>query len=1366
MLSLTGAKRTQDTRSPHGQNDLNKRSAMTVEQRLNVTAAMSDQVEGDASRQATASLRGYAYQIYASAIAWMTLPEDGFLHLEVAEDYSTLVSNTLNAVQVKATKAAITLNTKSVVDAINAFFFLRERNSGRRVTMEYLTTAEIGLEAEIEDRINGEAGIHYWLAASEGADVGLLKVRLLQLKLSDAAKSFLSMEPDEVIRRELLTSLRWRCGAPGIIDVRKRLFDQTGAYCSREGEPVIYADRFVDKLLGNIIEAVISGDRQGRTKVDLKKAFQDVTRVSVPASTLDNILRQGLVGQAQDRSLIQPAAFEPLPLGTINLAPRETLSEKAMASLSESGVAWFCAGAGYGKTTIATLVAERTFNPWNVARLRGMDPTATASKLRRVAIELEISGAVNLLLDDLDHLSDPNVQEALSALLLTRRRLSARLMITSNQPPAPMRSRVWFGEASVIVPVLDFTEDEVWRLVETEGGDPETFGRYAYLGSGAGHPQLAHALVLGLKDRGWPIMEVQTLAALSGMDVDVEAVRGEIRSRLISELPADQLHLLSRLTLVFGAFSRQFALSLAEKPNPIPLPGRAFDGLHGPWIDQVTGQKFRPSSLVTTLGKETLGPAEARDLNAAIARLRVNGNTLDAGEVDGILNNAVLGEAEDVLEIIFAATVTSTRTDLPRLVDAFPTLLVMSAERSLYEKSPSIAAKLRVIQVLLLAAKGAPARLQASLDAFDKELLLLADRSYASILNISTLSKLMFMPGVIDILPGVIGRLAALRHDPLAVEYAENLPEMAGQPTSIDFMVRAIFAAQLASIRRVSTVSRLLDEISALNEDDRAFFLRPFVHHAGDKAIAVKAPWSAAVVNGISGTEELASEYIALAEKALQVGDAEIAAAAYETAATIYDEDLNRPERALDILADAVEKNPGHEWSLQRHRARVLFHMKRYQEQLQIAAPLLPGPDRANIEMAYFLREIAIANSNLGNHDEAADRYGEAAARASASELTDLKLMSVGLKADQAIEAFWAGQNLRAIAGLAEILQELEQIDVTAGLRQKALWSYIPHTVAWMVNNAIPGVTDPNFEYAMAKGLNSNPNPDPAIAQLRRAPIEFVWAMLSEVETRLQVDAGVGKSMVLPNWDARIPTLADYMLQRDLHRRSVVMGNAEEFCDTLPGFMASIIWLNNAPEGIDPFSSPRGRVPKLADEQFLRFGSFVQTRTLTFILALALQGRSERVDRFIELQSTLALPMLSRDQVAAFRGGNLLNPVEEVQSNFVGAVFQHFSAGRRMTVTELFIAGVRIVEMAPTDLTGHLKTLGFEWYVAEWSRVAVEQRFQLRLPGTIDGTIRDVVALGKTGDAGIAAMALAVSPHVNVNLPADMIAILRAAAEL
>lgn len=55
------------------------------------------EVAGDPSRQAVESLRGYVYQIYASALAWTSLQEDALLHLEVAEDYSVTVGDLLNA---------------------------------------------------------------------------------------------------------------------------------------------------------------------------------------------------------------------------------------------------------------------------------------------------------------------------------------------------------------------------------------------------------------------------------------------------------------------------------------------------------------------------------------------------------------------------------------------------------------------------------------------------------------------------------------------------------------------------------------------------------------------------------------------------------------------------------------------------------------------------------------------------------------------------------------------------------------------------------------------------------------------------------------------------------------------------------------------------------------------------------------------------------------------------------------------------------------------------------------------------------------------------------------------------------------------
>jgi hypothetical protein len=47
--------------------------------------------EGDAARQAVDSLRGYAYQVLASALAWVDIGETERLYLEVAEDYAILI---------------------------------------------------------------------------------------------------------------------------------------------------------------------------------------------------------------------------------------------------------------------------------------------------------------------------------------------------------------------------------------------------------------------------------------------------------------------------------------------------------------------------------------------------------------------------------------------------------------------------------------------------------------------------------------------------------------------------------------------------------------------------------------------------------------------------------------------------------------------------------------------------------------------------------------------------------------------------------------------------------------------------------------------------------------------------------------------------------------------------------------------------------------------------------------------------------------------------------------------------------------------------------------------------------------------------
>src|SRR6476469_6060259 len=102
---------------------------------------LSDAPQGDVARQAVAALRGYAFQLYGSVLAWLELKEDEELFLEVAEDYAIVAQNALEAVQAKEThgSGSVTLNTTGVKEAINSFVDLSKRNPARTVSLRYFT---------------------------------------------------------------------------------------------------------------------------------------------------------------------------------------------------------------------------------------------------------------------------------------------------------------------------------------------------------------------------------------------------------------------------------------------------------------------------------------------------------------------------------------------------------------------------------------------------------------------------------------------------------------------------------------------------------------------------------------------------------------------------------------------------------------------------------------------------------------------------------------------------------------------------------------------------------------------------------------------------------------------------------------------------------------------------------------------------------------------------------------------------------------------------------------------------------------------------------------------------------------------------
>ena len=173
--------------------------------------------QADPARQAVASLRGYAYQVLATALAWLDIDAHSQIYLEVAEDYAIVAKDAILGVQVKDTERSesVTLNSVSVRNAITNFIDLVERNPDTSVDLRFFTTSDIGTEQAIADHPDNMAGLHYWKRLGAGANILPLRKVLESNKFPDKVRRFCKDRDDEQLRHQLIKRIHWDCGKPG-----------------------------------------------------------------------------------------------------------------------------------------------------------------------------------------------------------------------------------------------------------------------------------------------------------------------------------------------------------------------------------------------------------------------------------------------------------------------------------------------------------------------------------------------------------------------------------------------------------------------------------------------------------------------------------------------------------------------------------------------------------------------------------------------------------------------------------------------------------------------------------------------------------------------------------------------------------------------------------------------------------------------------------------------------------------------------------------------------------------------------------------------------------------------------------------------
>ncbi|TNC49028.1 hypothetical protein FHG66_12765 [Rubellimicrobium rubrum] len=1329
--------------------------------------ASGSSIHGDPRRDADHTIAGFAYQFVVASIAWLTLRPDQDLHLEIAEDYAQASLGILKGVQVKHTADPITSNTPSVIDAINSLFDLRSRNPDRDVSIVYLTTSPIGVERSLGDRVNGKATLLYWDEVAKGAEVAPLRARLRAMPLGLAAKAFVQTADDDALRNKLVRRVEWVSGAPGLDRQQKFLADLLVELGHGQNIPPSECEKVMDAVVLEVLNRSASPDLAERVvrRADLLRLFEARTRISVARGALDQLLT-GAALSGGSPALARTAALSLVATPPIEeLADRPELSSAIGDRIGHGALAWLVGPAGHGKSSAAIRAARSHGGRWGVLRLRGSQPAELKGLLRRATAEALVQELLGVVLDDLDAIDDRDVIAELHDICTALARRDKIVIVTSATRPALNVLRQCGARPEAILEVGRLSEDDAKQVVERLGGDAELWGRYVHLAGGFGHPQLVHALAIGLSMRGWPLAERRDLEAILGRDEALEEVQEETRRRLVRELPEASRDQLYRLVALLGLYDRQTALAIGRAAPAIERAGEAFDRLIGPWVERVGDDAYRTSPLLRGSDRKMLPEDTLTAIHAAAARDLAARRKLSVDRLDAIFTHGLLGHEPMALARLAMAVLNAAASDLPLLAEASTVLRHYTTINVQFPRPSPLHPMLRAAQVLLLAARHEGPAFQTAMKLFEEEVAVepteFTDRAPgADAARLLLWGRLLQIEGVVELLGDMPDR--CLRTGQLVRRMGMDIGRIPSASGGVIEGVTAesfFFYHRMCHAETVAGLTRAVLALKGRSPQDRAALLGPLDREPFSATLAVRSPWMKLYRAGAKGTLELAEEYRRLAsfldapdEEGLYVG-------AIDTAAVILDEDLDQANQALAIVEQALTKYPA-SVPLKRSLSRIYLHMGLHDDQLRVGLPLVGDPALGNVDLAYLHRELAIGLSHVSRHAESARLFRDGAKHAGAMPLGGMANMATGMIADAAVQHVCAGDGPAALAAFVEVLPVLDGDRGNHEFASVALRKLFGHSVMWARLQLIPApaVSDaPSL--TMIPGANSNPIKHPDLQEQPSGPFDATWYILADLEAHFAQDLGIVRSIESPSWDARaiLPMEVSHRFAR--LREAVDREDAAGMEASLPGFIdASTLMQMFGPNALlgELSEFKHGRVPVLQDELFAKARGAYRKTPLSVFLRKAFNSEVDQAFAFLEAVATGRRSVFTNHEIAIIRNSDLarIDPPSDV-----AAAVQIALAIRSEGVPNLralMVVTSRLVENEADPYAGGVLAVADERLLLWWRQALDRQAFRLKSPALARSAFDEAARAEVPARSKLARTLLALNPFLDLKLSADL----------
>ena len=1076
-------------------------------------ARLGDHPSTDPSRQAVASLRGYAYQLYASGIAWVKLRRDEHLYLEVAEDYAILAQSSINAVQVKDTKASgvVTLNSKDVRQTIDAFVDLVSRNPSRQVTVRFLSTAEIGVERSIEDRVEGIGGLTYWRQAANSSDVEPLRLILERLDLKAATLNFIRGCIGEELREKLLKNIHWDCGQADIKDLTEDLeSDLIGLGASENLFGISQVETVSARVISHLLKLTIESREQDRrlTNLDLRRLVDSATNVSVNRNDFDRLVKSLIqtgssnIEQRELRSaedLLEPESNFAMP--SLLVAGRMVV-ENAKNMLIRHKAVSIIGATGMGKTTIARQISREIGGTWFVLDARDTAPEAIKDFVRRVIAEVGGKRPKGIIIDDANFINEGVADRAVDKLFRYLKNFDIYLLLTSYKPMCGHSSDGLIINPDANITAQPFTEGEVKGLVKDAGGTEEIWGSWVFYNASLGHPQLVMATIRGLQARGWSVQGPNFIETLSLSRADIESEQDRVRKILVNTLPEPTKHLLYRLSLVRGQFDRPLAIASGEVVPEIYLPGEQLDKLIGPWIDQVSRKEFRVSPLVLNAGEKILPKQEVKEVHRVVAEELISGDLIPS-KMNSALLHGIAGESDLTLLVIANSILVAPSETLKELGWSLFAITLLSTLKPIYKPDQSISSLLRLAQLSLRIEISSSESIRECWDALQRECE--ADESSDSSFELIALLKLLLASPIVEAIPEWPSLL--LRLDSLIGGYEGELLIQdldQSEDGESDSIISVIFINQVRGIQSSQRLYELVQKLGKLSSSERMILLDGVRNIQAGVSLISGTPWFNESKVKDSNWKAAQKHYLLVAQSFFDWGFLEISIE-YHIVRSVIIEQYGGDYRGAVISLIEAEKKIGPRMEIVRRRAQILFRHNAQEEGIYLLQSVNDSA-QANVlipEKGFWLRDEAISLASAGKWAEAQFSFELAQQIAAGSAIPEIKVMAIGLRADAALAAYQANKRQDAIRLLMISLKELQFLDPTESTMAAYCHRVVRHGLLWMLNILNGGgyLVD-DLPPKMVSGMCSNPEPPERIKTLPLAPLEMAWYLLAEIDLR------------------------------------------------------------------------------------------------------------------------------------------------------------------------------------------------------------------------------------------------------------------------